>query len=233
MFPIYIDTSATNDPSKEGYPCAGTVQCIGYQGPNSWEAVLVVGSADEDQTPRGDYYKAHLSYDMGGSAWVELTTGSSSGTALSLSRVETNDFGDYDTLYAILNQTGDMVAIFADHPDSGPSSNGGTYVGTAQLDKDYSDAIIYDVYNVHTNTRYRGYVSSAGQVGWTGAHRDVAKTISVSDFTPAALFASPYNFHLYPSGTMIPIEGDQQAEQGPFPESVYENGRIYHGSIRR
>lgn len=77
MFPIYIDTSATNNPSKEGYPCAGTVQCIGYQGPNSWEAVLVVGSADEDQTPRGDYYKAHLSYDMGGSAWVELTTGSS------------------------------------------------------------------------------------------------------------------------------------------------------------
>lgn len=80
MFPIYIDTSATNNPSKESYPCAGTVQCIGYQGPNSWEAVLVVGSADKDQTPRGDYYKAHLSYGMGGSAWVELTTGSSSGT---------------------------------------------------------------------------------------------------------------------------------------------------------
>lgn len=115
-----------------------------------------------------------------------------------------------------------MVAIFADYPDSGPSSNGGAYVGTAQLDNDYSDAIIYDVYNVHTNTRYRGSVSSAGQVGWTGAHRDVAETISVSDFTPAALFASPYNFHLYPSGTMIPIEGDQQAEQGPFPESIYE-----------
>ena len=115
-----------------------------------------------------------------------------------------------------------MVAIFADYPDSGPSSNGGAYVGTAQLDNDYSDAIIYDVYNVHTNTRYRGYVSSAGQVGWTGAHRDVAKTIGVSDFTPAALFASPYNFHLYPSGTMIPIEGAQQAEQGPFPEGIYE-----------
>jgi hypothetical protein len=79
MFPIFIDTSATNNPSKEGYPCAGTVQCIGYQGPESWEAVFVVGSADEDQTPRGDYYKAHLSYDMGGSAWIELTTGSSGG----------------------------------------------------------------------------------------------------------------------------------------------------------
>lgn len=79
MFPIFIDTSATNNPSKEGYPCAGTVQCIGYQGPESWEAVFVVGSADEDQTPRGDYYKAHLSYGMGGSAWIELTTGSSGG----------------------------------------------------------------------------------------------------------------------------------------------------------
>ena len=77
MFPIFIDTSATNNPSKEGYPCAGTVQCVCYQGPESWEAVFVVGSADEDQTPRGDYYKAHLSYDMGGSAWIELTTGSS------------------------------------------------------------------------------------------------------------------------------------------------------------
>lgn len=77
MFPIFIDTSATNNPSKEGYPCAGTVQCVGYRGPESWEAVFVVGSADEDQTPRGDYYKAHLSYGMGGSAWIELTTGSS------------------------------------------------------------------------------------------------------------------------------------------------------------
>lgn len=80
MFPIFIDTSATNNPSKEGYPCAGTVQCVGYQGSESWEAVFVVGSADEDQTPRGDYYKAHLSYNMGGSAWIELTTGSSGGT---------------------------------------------------------------------------------------------------------------------------------------------------------
>lgn len=79
MFPIFIDTSATNNPSKEGYPCAGTVQCVGCQGPESWEAVFVVGSADEDQTPRGDYYKAHLSYGMGGSAWIELTTGSSGG----------------------------------------------------------------------------------------------------------------------------------------------------------
>lgn len=91
IFPIYIDTSATNNPSKEGYPCAGTVQCIGYQGPNSWEAVLVVGSADEDQTPRGDYYKAHLSYDMGGSAWVELTTGSSGVKKLPGSDVELNE----------------------------------------------------------------------------------------------------------------------------------------------
>lgn len=77
MFPIFIDASATNNPSKEGYPCAGTVQCVGYQGPESWEAVFVVGSANEDQTPRRDYYKAHLSYGMGGSAWIELTTGSS------------------------------------------------------------------------------------------------------------------------------------------------------------
>lgn len=72
MFPIFIDTSATNNPSNEGYPCIGTVQCVGYHSPDSWEAVFVVSSADEDQTPRGDYYKAHLSYDMGGSAWTEL-----------------------------------------------------------------------------------------------------------------------------------------------------------------
>lgn len=168
-----------------------------------------------------DGKKSWLGYNAGSNVtWTPV--GGASGGAPMLSRVDINDFGDYDTLHAILEQTGDMVAIFADHPDSGPSSNGGAYVGTAQLDNDYSDAIIYDVYNVHTNTRYRGYVSSAGQVGWTGAHRDVAKTISVSDFTPAALFASPYNFHLYPSGTMIPIEGAQQAEQGPFPEGIYE-----------
>lgn len=91
MFPIFIDTSATNNPSKEGYPCAGTVQCVGYQGPESWEAVFVVGSADEDQTPRGDYYKAHLSYDMGGSAWIELTTGSSGVKKLPGIDVELNE----------------------------------------------------------------------------------------------------------------------------------------------
>lgn len=91
MFPIFIDTSATNNPSKEGYPCAGTVQCVGYQGPESWEAVFVVGSADEDQTPRGDYYKAHLSYDMGGSAWIKLTTGSSGVKKLPGLDVELNE----------------------------------------------------------------------------------------------------------------------------------------------
>lgn len=91
MFPIFIDTSATNNPSKEGYPCVGTVQCVGYQGPESWEAVFVVGSADEDQTPRGDYYKAHLSYDMGGSAWIELTTGSSGVKKLPGLDVELNE----------------------------------------------------------------------------------------------------------------------------------------------
>lgn len=91
MFPIFIDTSATNNPSKEGYPCAGTVQCVGCQGPESWEAVFVVGSADEDQTPRGDYYKAHLSYDMGGSAWIELTTGSSGVKKLPGLDVELNE----------------------------------------------------------------------------------------------------------------------------------------------
>lgn len=94
MFPIFIDTSATNNPSKEGYPCAGTVQCVGYQGPESWEAVFVVGSADEDQTPRGDYYKAHLSYDMGGSAWIELTTGSSGVKKLPGLDVELNESTD-------------------------------------------------------------------------------------------------------------------------------------------
>lgn len=98
MFPIFIDTSATNNPSKEGYPCAGTVQCVGYQGPESWEAVFVVGSADEDQTPRGDYYKAHLSYDMGGSAWIELTTGSSGVKKLPGLDVELNQ-GSETTTY--------------------------------------------------------------------------------------------------------------------------------------
>lgn len=189
---------------------------------NGSESMAMMMQNDPAGGGKMKFFMGRVQNDGSGTDWQELTTGSPTGTALSLSRVEINDFGDYDTLYAILNQSGDMVAIFADYPDSGPSSNGGAYVGTAQLDEDYSDAIIYDVYNVHTNTRYRGSVSSAGQVGWTGAHRDVAKTISVSDFTPAALFASPYNFHLYPSGTMIPIEGDQQAEQGPFPEGIYE-----------
>lgn len=189
---------------------------------NGSESMAMMMQNDPAGGGKMKFFMGRVQNDGTGTDWQELTTGSSTGTALSLSQVEINDFGDYDTLYAILNQSGDMVAIFADHPVSDPSSNGGAYVGTAQLDKDYSDAIIYDVYNVHTNTRYRGYVSSAGQVSWTGAHRDVAKTISVSDFTPAALFASPYNFHLYPSGTMIPIEGAQQAEQGPFPEGIYE-----------
>lgn len=91
MFPIFIDTSATNNPSKGGYPCAGTVQCVGYQGPESWEAVFVVGSADEDQTPRGDYYKAHLSYDTRGSVWIKLTTGSSGVKKLPGLDVELNE----------------------------------------------------------------------------------------------------------------------------------------------
>ena len=189
---------------------------------NRSESMAMMMQNDPAGGGKMKFFMGRVQNDGSGTDWQELTTGSSTGTALPLSRVEINDFGDYDTLYAILNQTGDMVAIFANYPDSGPSSNGGAYVGTAQLDKDYSDAIIYDVYNVHTNTRYRGSVSSADHVVWTGAHRDVAKTISVSDFTSEALFASPYNFHLYPSGTMIPIEGTQQAEQGPFPESRYK-----------
>lgn len=136
MFPIFIDTSATNNPSKEGYPCAGTVQCVGYQGPESWEAVFVVGSADEDQTPRGDYYKAHLSYDMGGSAWIELTTGSSSGTeqlfvgdiALANAAPETFNLGgevhDGDLLMIVYD------FISSDHTMVGPKA-GRTIIWTA------------------------------------------------------------------------------------------------------
>lgn len=105
MFPIFIDISATNNPSKEGYPCAGTVQCVGYQGPESWEAVFVVGSADEDQTPRGDYYKAHLSYDMGGSAWIELTTGSSGVKKLPGLDVELNESNGAIIPYASIELT--------------------------------------------------------------------------------------------------------------------------------
>lgn len=148
--------------------------------------------------------------------------GGASGGAPMLSRVDINDFGDYDTLHAILEQSGDMVAIFADYPTNDPAGSTGAYVGTAQFDNDYSDAIIYDVLNVMTNTRYQGYVSSAGQVVWTGARAGITQTWSIADFTPASLFSAPYNFHLYPSGTMIPIEGSPQAEQGPFPENVYE-----------
>ena len=153
MFPIFIDTSATNNPSKEGYPCAGTVQCVGYQGPESWEAVFVVGSADEDQTPRGDYYKAHLSYNMGGSAWIELTTGSSSGTeqlfvgdiALANAAPETFNLGgevhDGDLLMIVYD------FISSDHTMVGPkagrsiiwTATSGTYDVTVEA-FDYSSA---------------------------------------------------------------------------------------------
>lgn len=168
-----------------------------------------------------DGKKSWLGYNAGSNVtWTPV--GGASGGAPMLSRVYINDFGDYDTLHAILEQSGDMVAIFSDYPDQDPSFNGGAYVGTAQFDNDYSDAIVYDVLNIMTNTRYQGYVSSAGQVGWTAARGAVKETISIADFTPASLFSAPYNFHLYPSGTMIPIEGAQQAEQGPFPESIYE-----------
>lgn len=153
MFPIFIDTSATNNPSKEGYPCAGTVQCVGYQGPESWEAVFVVGSANEDQTPRGDYYKAHLSYDIGGSAWIELTTGSSSGTeqlfvgdiALANAAPETFNLGgevhDGDLLMIVYD------FISSDHTMVGPkagrsiiwTATSGTYDVTVEA-FDYSSA---------------------------------------------------------------------------------------------
>lgn len=153
MFPIFIDTSATNNPSKEGYPCAGTVQCVGYQGPESWEAVFVVGSADEDQTPRGNYYKAHLSYGMGGSAWIELTTGSSSGTeqlfvgdiALANAVPETFNLGgevhDGDLLMIVYD------FISSDHTMVGPkagrsiiwTATSGTYDVTVEA-FDYSSA---------------------------------------------------------------------------------------------
>jgi hypothetical protein len=168
-----------------------------------------------------DGKKSWLGYNAGSNVtWTPV--GGASGGAPMLSRVDINDFGDYDTLHAILEQTGDMVAIFADYPTNDPSESTGAYVGTAQFDNDYSDAIIYDVLNLMTNTRYQGYVSSAGQVVWTDARGAVKETISIADFTPASLFSSPYNFHLYPSGTMIPIKGSQQADQGPFPGSIYE-----------
>lgn len=130
MFPIFIDTSATNNPSKEGYPCAGTVQCVGYQGPESWEAVFVVGSADEDQTPRGDYYKAHLSYDMGGSAWIELTTGSSGVKKLPGLDVELNENTDvtpYTSIELTKLQTGVTLMLCFEIADAdgrfSPSGN--------------------------------------------------------------------------------------------------------------
>lgn len=187
-----------------------------------------------------DGKKSWLGYSAGSNVtWTPV--GGASGGAPMLSRVDINDFGDYDTLHAILEQTGDMVAIFADYPTNDPSESTGAYVGTAQFDNDYSDAIIYDVLNLMTNTRYQGYVSSAGQVVWTDARGAVKETISIADFTPASLFSSPYNFHLYPSGTMIPIEGSQQANQGPFPGSIYETagyimvqyGDNYSGSALR
>lgn len=78
IFPIFIDTNAEQNPSKEGYPCIGTVQCVGYHSSVSWEAVLVVGSADEDLTPKGDYYKAQMTYDEA-STWIELGAQSSGG----------------------------------------------------------------------------------------------------------------------------------------------------------
>ena len=153
MFPIFIDASATNNPSKEGYPCAGTVQCVGYQGPESWEAVFVVGSADEDQTPRRDYYKAHLSYGMGGSAWIELTTGSYGGTerlfvgdiALAPAAPETFNLGgevhDGDLLMIVYD------FISSDHTMVGPkagrsiiwTATSGTYDVTVEA-FDYSSA---------------------------------------------------------------------------------------------
>nr|DAQ93556.1 MAG TPA: hypothetical protein [Caudoviricetes sp.] len=148
-------------------------------------------------------------------------TGSSTGTARSLSRVEINNFGDYDALHAILEQSGDMVAIYADYPDNAPTGDG-SYIGTAQFDNDYADAIEFTVLNTQTNIYYQGSVRPSGDVAWTGAWGGIKETFSIADFTPAALFAAPYNFHLYPNGTMIPIEGAQQAEQGPFPESIYD-----------
>lgn len=114
-----------------------------------------------------------------------------------------------------------MVAIFADYPDNDPVG-GGSYIGTAQLDDDYADAIVFTVLDTQTNTYHQGLVRPTGVVEWYGAWGGVKETISIADFSPAALFSDPYNFHLYPSGTMIPIEGTQQAEQGPFPASGYE-----------
>ena len=81
-FPLFIDMGATNNPSLEGYPCIGIAQCIWWTGPASWEAVLTVSAADADQTPRGDFYKAHLLCDDSGVAisdWIKLGGGSSSG----------------------------------------------------------------------------------------------------------------------------------------------------------
>lgn len=113
-----------------------------------------------------------------------------------------------------------MVAIYADYPINDPVK-GGSYIGTAQFDNDYADAIVFTVLNTQTNTYYQGYVRPTGVIEWDGAWGGVKETISIDDFSPAALFSAPYNFHLYPSGTMIPIEGNQQAEQGPFPASIY------------
>lgn len=140
MFPIFIDTSATNNPSKGGYPCAGTVQCVGYQGPESWEAVFVVGSADEHQTPRGDY-KAHLSYDMGGSAWIELTTGSSGVKKLPGLDVELNESTDvipYTSIELTQLQPGVTLMLCFEIADAdgrfSPSGNVVVYYDLPQAD---------------------------------------------------------------------------------------------------
>lgn len=188
---------------------------------NGSESMAMMMQNDPAGGGKMKFFMGRVQNDGSGTEWQELTTGSSTGTARSLSRVEINDFGDYDTLYAILEQSGDMVAIYADYPDNDPVG-GGSYIGTAQLDKDYADAIVFTVLNTQTNTYYQGYVRPTGVIEWDGAWGGVKETISIDDFSPAALFSAPYNFHLYPSGTMIPIEGSQQAEQGPFPAGIYE-----------
>lgn len=188
---------------------------------NGSESMAMMMQNDPAGGGKMKFFMGRVQNDGSGTEWQELTTGSSTGTARSLSRVEINDFGDYDTLHAILEQSGDMVAIYADYPDNDPVE-GGSYIGTAQFDNDYADAIVFTVLNTQTNTYYQGYVRPTGVIEWDGAWGGVKETISIDDFSPAALFSAPYNFHLYPSGTMIPIEGNQQAEQGPFPASIYE-----------
>lgn len=188
---------------------------------NGSESMAIMMQNDPAGGGKMKFFMGRVQNDGSGTDWQELTTGSSTGTARSLSRVETNDFGDYDKLHAILEQTGDMVAIYADYPDNDPVG-GGSYIGTAQFDNDYADAIVFTVLDTQTNTYYQGHVNPTGVVKWDGAWGGVKETISIADFSPAALFSDPYNFHLYPSGTMIPIEGVRRAEQGPFPASNHE-----------